>query len=149
MNLYAVCVLVHLLSTVYLVGHALFWFLSRRRHAEISSPRQEAALEAMRGSRWPPPPVPVPLRLPVPGLAALVLFVALASGLCLLALREDSWHPGDWVARASPMFTAKLAAVATLVLLHGLLARRVRPLGTTSVFVLTLLVVVLSVWIRR
>jgi hypothetical protein len=78
---------VHVVASVLLVGHALFWFIMTVALDRMEPPERHAGyLSAMSGGRWPPGVLPWKLRLPFPWLGWAFLLVLVLTGGWILVI---------------------------------------------------------------
>jgi hypothetical protein len=81
---YQINAYVHVMSTVLIVGYALFWIImARALRQRVTASESTRLLGLINQGRWPPGGLPSTMRLPFPGLAWAFLFVLIATGIFL------------------------------------------------------------------
>lgn len=139
-------VLVHLCTSVFLVGYSLFWTIVALRPpaGAPAGPEPAELLAGLARAEFPPAPLPSPVRMPLPMLGWGALAVLLVSGHFALAAQLAGKPHALGTVMVLKLVLVGLLAVAQLVLTLRPSARAVYALQA-----LLLVVVTLSVAIAR
>jgi hypothetical protein len=142
LDTYRAVVYVHILSSIFLVGLALFWFIMnvalRRKFDDVQT---AAWFQVLNTARWPHVAVPWKLRLPLPVFTWVVLVLLLATGMSALRIR-GAVPPGS-------LWDVKLLLLAGVASLQVLATFRPRAALINLNMALVLVLMVVSGWMVR
>jgi hypothetical protein len=142
MNLLLALTYLHVVTSVLLVGYALFWFIMTVALDRMEPPARRAEyLQVMSGGRWPPGGLPGKLRLPFPWLGWAFLAVLVASGVAVYALGPRFLPDGP--------LGLKLGLLAVLVVGMAIALRRPSRWLATLNCAVALAIALVSALLRR